>query len=75
MLIFSGKIQSIRKYETINVIIIATQLPRSRAFCTFDSVALLSEILTNKVPIIDEIIPTPAITIGKIIGPILLKES
>ena len=40
------------------------QLPMFRAFCTSASFASLEEILTNKVPIREIIIPTPAIAIG-----------
>ena len=55
--------------------IIDAQFPKSKAACTFASFALLSDILTNKVPIIDANIPTPAMTTGSKIGPILLNAS
>ena len=57
------------------MITIEAQFPKSSAACTFASLALLSEILTNKVPMIEAKTPTPAITTGSRIGPMLLKAS
>ena len=47
-----------------------TQLPRFNAPCTCFSLASLLEILTKSVPIMEKIIPTPAIAIGNKMGPI-----
>ena len=46
-----------------------------KAFWTSASLASLDEILTNRVPIREIIIPTPAIDIGNNIGPIPPKIS
>ena len=48
-------------------------LPIFNAFCTSASFASLEEIRTKKVPIIEAMIPTPAIMIGNKIGPIPWK--
>ncbi len=51
------------------VITILPQFPKFNAFCTLEvDEPSLSLILTNKVPIIEKIIPVPAISIGKRIG-------
>ena len=52
------------------------QLPIFKAFCTaFVLNPALSDIRTNKVPIIDNTIPVPAMSIGKSIGAKPLKLS
>ena len=51
------------------MITILPQFPKFKAFCTLDvDDPSLSLILTNKVPIIEKIIPVPAISIGNKIG-------
>ena len=57
------------------VINIDVIFPMFKALCTSASFASLLEILIKKVPMIEAIIPTPAIIMGNKIGPIPPKAS
>ena len=65
----------IKKKQATTVNRIETQFPMFKAFCTWASFASLFVTFTKKVPIIEAKIPTPAITIGKRMGPMPLKAS
>src|SRR5688500_10466137 len=61
-LIVSGNIHMTTKYEAITVRMIDDQLPRFKAFCTLDFSSL---ILTKAVPMMEKIMPSPQMTIGR----------
>ena len=69
IVISAGSIHCIMKYDATRVSIILAQLPIFYAFCTADSLASLSLTFTKKVPMMEKMIPMPAITTGNNIGP------
>ncbi|CAI8362969.1 MAG: Uncharacterised protein [Flavobacteriales bacterium UBA4585] len=74
MLKVSGNNIWINTYDPIPVRMIDTQLPMFNARCTSGSLALLSLMRMKNVPMIENIIPTPAIIIGSMIGPWLSRK-
>ena len=74
-LIVSGSNQSIKNQHATSVIKIDIKLPVFNDAWTCASLASLFLIFINSVPIIDAIIPTPAMNKGNSIGPIPLKAS
>ena len=66
----SGSIQPIKKYPATAVIRIEVIFPILSACCTSASLASLFEIRMRKVPIMEAMIPTPAIIMGSSMGPI-----
>ena len=67
----SGIKKCTKKYDAMAVNTIEPQFPIFRAACTLLTLKpALSEMRTKKVPIIDNIIPIPAINIGNKMGAI-----
>ena len=73
--IVSGRSQSIKNQQENRVTMIEIIFPVFSADWTWASLASLFFTLINNVPIIEAIIPTPAINSGSKIGPIPLNAS